>query len=74
MTTHHLGALAIAALIYVACEISGKCSERAADHAYQLAMAIIIGTVGLAGPAMQRARQLFEKKNDQHRETEGDGR
>jgi hypothetical protein len=56
VTSHHIAALLIAAMMYVACEISGRCSERVADHAFQLAMAIVIGVVGHAG-AVMRARK-----------------
>ena len=64
MTTHHVAALLIAALMYVACEISGRCSEKVADHAFQLAMAIVIGVVGHAGAASRAKKSGHEQSDD----------
>ena len=66
MTSHHVAALLIAALMYVACEISGRCSEKVADHAFQLAMAIVIGVVGHAGAA-SRAKKPGPEHSDDNR-------
>lgn len=63
MTSHHVAALLIAAILYVACEVSGRCSEKVAEHAFQLAMAIVIGVVGHAGAA---ARRDGGRKTDPH--------
>lgn len=57
MTPHHVAALLIAALMYIGALATIACigsfppgaGEKVADHAFQLAMAIVIGIVGHAG-------------------------
>ena len=44
MTVKHVLALALAVALFLACELSGRCSEKLVDHAYQLAMAIVVAT------------------------------
>jgi hypothetical protein len=44
MTTHHVGSLLIAAMLFLACEFSGKCSDKMIDHASQLSMTIAVAT------------------------------
>lgn len=65
MTIHHVVALFIAALLFLVCEFSGKCSDKMIDHASQIAMAIVVGAFGHAGAAVRA------KKSDSHGDQDG---
>lgn len=54
MTLHHVGALLIAALLFITCELSSKCTDQKADRAFQLSMMIVVGVVGHAGAEMRK--------------------
>lgn len=44
MTKYHVAALLIAAALFLACELGGRCSDKMIDHASQLAMTIAVAT------------------------------
>ena len=48
MTWRHVSALMIAALLFLVCEFSGKCSDKMVEHASQISMAIVVGVIGNA--------------------------
>jgi hypothetical protein len=68
VTTHHVASLLIAALLFLVCEFSGKCSEKMIDHASQLSMTIAVATFAHAqgnrqGPASKKS-EPHEDRSD----------
>lgn len=68
MTAHHVASLLIAALLFLVCEFSGKCSEKMIDHASQLSMTIAVAT--FAHAQGNRASQP-NKKSEQWEHKDG---
>lgn len=68
MSTHHVASLLIAALLFLTCEFSGKCSDKMIDHASQLAMTIAVATFAHA-----QGNKSTPKKSE-HPEDRSDGR
>lgn len=68
MTKYHVAALLIAAALFLACELGGKCSDKMIDHASQLAMTIAVATFAHA-----QGNRTAPKQSDNHEER-SDGR
>lgn len=66
MSTHHVAALLIAALLFLTCEFSGKCSDKMIDHASQLAMTIAVATFAHA-----QGNRSPAKRTDNHESQDG---